>query len=178
VYSSNMEKYNATLDHAYGALINITKMYEGILNENESMHNRIRDYTHEIDVLQQKIKMMEEDRQEFAKVSHIIALEKDNAKLRAEIAKLNIKRAPALVQQPLPVPQPPTEPLPPVPQAPVLESEEDVKEKKIKGVIYYVGLQSNKIFTKSDDGDVGNEVGHIKKEGSKSVVVWNTVVMP
>ena len=197
------------------------------------------------ETLTKKIELLEADRQEFAKVSHIIALEKENAKLKLELSKLELHKAKAtsektktnnkedVMDKPKQVVSVSSEKI----EAPLIdnasnqatsvvekknesektesgdaldhshdviipqpnentnevvtketdnngdntqggttedeEEEEDVKEKKIKGTIYYVGLKTNKIYEKTSSGDIGNELGYIKKDGQKSVVVWN-----
>jgi predicted nucleic acid-binding Zn-ribbon protein len=92
---------------------------------------------------------MEEDVANFKKVSQIIAYEKENSRLKKEIAELRNK----LVIAPLPI------------QAPVQEElEVSFYEQTIKGKTYYItDDKSMLIYEKLANGDVGEPLGALVK---------------
>ena len=138
--------------------------------------------------LKQKIELLEQNYKEFSRVSHVVALEKENAKLRNEVAKLKAPSQKPIehAQTPQPEPELPapientqtTQNQPEPELAPQHESEpeEEFYEKKIKGVVYYVSNLTNKIFQKTEDDEIGQELGFLQKEtkNQKTVtkVVW------
>jgi len=123
--------------------------------------------------LKKKIELLEQNYQEFSRVSHVVALEKEIARLRDEVAKLKEKPPPPKPEQPTPVHVPETSETP-APESD--EPEEEFYEKKIKGVVYYVSNLTHKIFQKTEDNDVGSELGILQKEikNNKTVtkVTW------
>lgn len=142
---------------------------------------RLQDMTKELE------NSLEEQRQ-LLKVSRVVAIEKDNARLRTELQQLEAKFQ-ALKEQhlsskaPLCATSSHNGTSTTVGSATNLEfgldyerpnvheeeKEEDVnvREKKIKGVIYYVS-DDNNVYTKNDDDSIGNMIGKI--EGKK--VKW------
>jgi len=124
-------------------------------------------------LLKQKIELLEQNYKEFSKVSHVVALEKENAKLKSEVEKL---KKSSLAPEVVVPPAPPL--LPPLEEQEPSQSEEDEEfyEKKIKGVVYYVSSRTNKLYEKTPDDEVGPCVGNLEKEikNNKTVtkVVW------
>ncbi len=169
---------------------NRKKQYDDILSKltnEQSNHNAcknaLQQANEEIEKLKLKISTMEQNYNEFAKVSHVVSLEKENAKLKSELKRLKESRSKIdistqvedidkdrIVVQEQQEPDSHSE----------VEHDEEYYEKKIKGVIYYVGIASQKIYKKNDDGEVGSQVGVIHKEtkvinnSTKTVskVVW------
>jgi len=92
----------------------------------------------------QTIEFLQEEKQSFLKVSHIVALEKENAKLKAELE--NTKKTKNV--------------------------EPFLYEKKIKGIVYLIDDKMN-IHTKEPDGARGQCVGRLEKVGDKTKAVWN-----
>lgn len=128
-------------------------------------------YEDEIRQLKESIKSMEEDRRAFVKVSHVVAIEKENARLRQEIDVLLTKSVPAkeTVTEPALVNEKKTVEREP-PQA-LLE----VNEKKIKGIIYFVSKEDDRtIYKKNEDDSIGDAVGYLEKVGDKFKVSWYT----
>lgn len=128
-------------------------------------------YEDEIRQLKESIKSMEEDRRAFVKVSHVVAIEKENARLRQEIDGLLTKSVPAkeTVTEPALVNEKKTVEREP-PQA-LLE----VNEKKIKGIIYFVSKEDDRtIYKKNEDDSIGDAVGYLEKVGDKFKVSWYT----
>jgi len=129
---------------------------------------------------------MEQNYNEFAKVSHVVSLEKENAKLKLELSKFKNSskdKAEAAIQ---------VEPIDELSSSKIMdeankekeekqtEEEEDFYEKKIKGATYYISSLTQKIYEKTEDGEVGKHVGLLQKEAkmlnnmTKTVtkVVW------
>lgn len=143
--------------------------------------------------LKTQIEILEDERQQFMRVSHVIALEKETAKLRAENEKLkeamNAKMADAeridaklaavktdvkpaeRIDRKLeaePVVKPDPEP------AELDEDAEEFVEKKIKGVVYYIGQKTQYIYAKTEDDEVGDKLGMISKDANgRSKVLWD-----
>jgi hypothetical protein len=135
---------------------------EAVIKENEKMKDQIR--------------MLEEDRAQFAKVSHIIALEKDNAKLKAELEAHKSRLAEAEKKKVVLAQIQPEET---VTQQPTAAEPEDSEfyEKKIGGVRYYIGVETKTIYqivVVEDDEAVGDPVGKLEKDPDtgKTKVSW------
>lgn len=130
------------------------------IEETRTLHDnqmsQIKEKDEVIKSLQDKILALEDDIKNFRKVSHIIALERENSALKEKIAKLT---APAQsANSSLPV-------------TPSLE----VYEKKIKGQIFYVDTVDNStVYKKNDDDTVGECVGHLvkDKDTGKTKMLW------
>ena len=181
--------------------------YKKVYEEQETTVNNL---TNEVYNLKNNIQQLEEDNAAFSKVSHIIAMEKENAKLKSDIkllthrcnilSKRNIQvhPTPILNESYMPIPQnilpsfqPPPEPKPqlpllstppPSPPSPsndiqeTLEDEQDEEtfiEKKIKGNIYYISENTQYIYQKLENGDVGNKLGALEKRNDKTKAVWD-----
>jgi type IV secretory pathway VirB10-like protein len=201
--------------------------YKIVYEEQETTVNSL---TNEVYNLKNNIQQLEEDNAAFSKVSHIIAMEKENAKLKSDIkllthrcnilSKRNIQVHPTpilnechmpLPQNILPSFQPPPEPKPklpllsipsptppspsppPSPPAPpsppndnrdTLEDEDEDEdedeadeetfiEKKIKGTIYYISENTQYIYEKLENGDVGKKLGALEKRNDKTRAVWD-----
>lgn len=97
----------------------------------------------ELQKAKQTIEFLQEEKQSFLKVSHIVALEKENAKLKAELE--SSKRSKNV--------------------------EPFLYEKKIKGIVYLIDDKMN-IHAKEPDGARGQCVGRLEKVGDKTKAVW------
>jgi hypothetical protein len=62
-----------------------------LLKESENHQNTVSDLFCDIENYKKKIKSLEDDRNEFTKVSHVVMIEKDNNKLRLECENLKNK---------------------------------------------------------------------------------------
>lgn len=126
-----------------------SEQYEALVQENVQLKDRCSQQSNEIEELKQTIQNMEADRQAFTKVSHVVAIEKENARLRQELELLNKTSSSS-------------------PSA-------DVYEKKIKSTIYYVSNGDDRtIYLKNEDGSKGDAVGTLQKHGDKFKVSWYT----
>ena len=133
----------------------------------QQCQNKLEEIFKDNEKMKSQINVLEEDRAQFAKVSHIIALEKDNAKLKAEL-EAHKQRIATLSAVPVA--------FAPTPSQVVEEAaaeDQSFYEKKIKGVIYYVGVETSTIYMKENE-EVGDTVGTIEKDPvtGKNKVVW------
>lgn len=103
--------------------------------------------------LEHHINELKEENAAFSKVSQIIAMEKENARLRNEIASLQKK----LCKEPEPE-----------------EQEESFVAKKIKGKLYYIAESDNSIYEYLEDGEIGKVVGRLVTKGTKLVPEFNS----
>jgi len=133
-------------------------------------------YKEQVRDLKQAIAALEEENIGFKRVSQIIHYEKENAKLRVLITQLEDR-----LKKPMPLPtqdsklteQPHQEPEQ-EPSEP-LEPEVEVYEKKIGKTIYFVSNdESMRIFEKTPEGEVGEELGCLQKINGKLKAVWNS----
>jgi chromosome segregation ATPase len=119
---------------------------------NSHLHDELETARQKIQALANTIESLEEEKRDFAKVSHVVALEKENAKLRQEIEALRKTLNECN------------------------KSEDDsisIYEKKIKGKIYYINTNDDKtVYEKNDDGSVGKIVGTLDRQGGKTKIVW------
>ena len=131
--------------------------------------------------LQNSIKRIEEENTNFKKVSQIIAYEKENSKLKEEIKSLNNKLAKVesgtkSVQCVIPTQQEPI--VLQQTREPVQDDIEDdvdlaVFEKKINKMVYYVSDDdAMRIFTKTPEGDIGDELGRLVNVDGKLKPLW------
>lgn len=160
----------------------------------EYMTKQNEDNLNTISRLQKQIEVIEDDKRQLTKVSNIIAIERENSRLKFELDVLKKRLEKPVVPLPEPVVVPLPEPVVPLPE-PVLvplpepvvapatdqnETEQDlndsdieVYEKKIKNDIYYVSTQEdNSVYVKEADGSIGEKVGVLQKVNGKTKVVW------
>jgi hypothetical protein len=133
----------------------------------------------ELDNLKNKNKILEDDIKQLTKVSHVIAIERNNSilnleniKLKNEMQKLlnkNIEFLEKSQEEPLELQEEPLEL-----QEELIESQElELYEKVIKGNVYYISCKDDmNIFIKNEDNSVGNNIGRIIKINGKSKIDW------
>lgn len=130
-----------------------------------SLEARLQDITKELE------NSLEEQRQ-LLKVSRVVAIEKDNARLRSELQQLETKFQ-TFKEQHTSINTTSVQIITNSEQITTIEQEHEqeealnVREKKIKGNIYYVS-DDNNVYTKNNDDSIGNMIGKI--EGKK--VKW------
>lgn len=129
----------------------------------------------------QQIQQLEDEKTAFSRVSHIIAMEKENSRLKHELdtltSKLNMYATQKTTQHDVSLPQQ---------EAVVTSITEDsvcqtatdeatqFKEKKIKGTVYYMSVNDNILYEKLDNGEVGTRVGHLTETSTgKFKVQWD-----
>lgn len=158
-----------------------------LADTNARMTTALEEKTQLIIKLESCIKDLEQEKKDFTRVSHVVAIEKENAKLRAEINALKKK-----MKDDVPSPEPNHTPTTdthesplgtenPVdqPTEPEVTAEEstsehlEVYEKKIKGKMYFVSSQDDKtVYERKTDGSVGDIVGYLEKHGTKTKITW------
>jgi predicted RNase H-like nuclease (RuvC/YqgF family) len=138
------------------------------------------------DKLEKHILNIEEEHRDLMKVSKIIALENENAKLKTEVSMLKDKINSLKVEttNPIIIPKKTTderhieEPF----VKPIEMSDEtdiDIEknninftEKKIGNIIYYID-DNKKVFVKNDDDTIGEEIGYLKKANGRTKLIKN-----
>lgn len=161
------------LNVADSKLLKLIDKNNMLSNENQMLSLELQNANSTIRQLQETISSMEQDKREFSKVSHVVALEKENSKLRSDIESMkrtNGMQNKPTIEQHMVVDKEVT-------SQPVEEAEIDVFEKKIKGSIYYISCQDNStIYAKNDDGTIGSILGRLEKDkiSQKTKVKWNT----
>lgn len=151
---------------------------KGLLQERiDQAIEKISSQDNRIYELESKLDTLEEEKQDFTKVSHVVAIEKENAKLRKEVMEMSSKlRAVAnerLLQHQVMLNQQKQTPTT-QPQEEELESESDetfeVFEKRFNRKSYFVSNDRNMyIYAKLENGEIGDKLGHCVKEGQKLV---------
>lgn len=137
---------------------------------NEDLQNELNNKNSLITKLEKNIKDMEDDRKQFTKVSHVIAMEKENARLKSELETFKNKIIPI---QEATISETTSHNLELTNQEEEYTNQDEVYEKKIKGKIYFVSKSDNMtVFEKNNDGTIGNEVGYLEKQGDKFKMVW------
>jgi predicted RNase H-like nuclease (RuvC/YqgF family) len=151
------------------------ELNNGLKAQVTSLEARLQDMTKELE------NSLEEQRQ-LLKVSRVVAIEKDNARLRTELQQLETKfqllkeqhasmKAPCATTNVEKVTTVITNEHVDIHQDKEQEQSQEealnVREKKIKGAVYYVS-DDNSVYTKNDDDSIGNIIGRI--EGKK--VKW------
>ena len=160
---------------------------------NETLVTQMNDKEKQVEALKRDISRLQEDNAAFSKVSHIIAMEKENSKLRSEVEmltkRLSRSRPPPQItesEHTLPGNLPnlclntsvwcmesvvsvPVQETVTVPDTYIkvpdtqTEEEETFYEKRIKGVDYYISEMTSYIYKKEEDDEVGEKVGRIEK---------------
>ena len=174
---------------------------ETLTNSNVFYKQQNEDLNEKIIMLQNKIDCLEDDRKELTKVSSIVSLDKQNQQLKKEIENLHDKINKLLeTKEHVVIQESSSSPTPILPESHVVigynltsntkEATEaveepnkspevkvtlhsdDMVEKTIKSVKYYVS-QDNLIYVKNDDGSVGENVGKLTKTpDNKTKVTW------
>lgn len=151
----------------------------------------------ELNKINDEIVRVKEDNAAFSKVSHIIAMEKENSKLKTEISFLNERLSKALKKKNVEDIISPPQTF--IPLARVLQQsiEENKKiildppmekleeldvvkpdlvnytEKNIKGKLYYVSNDTSTVYEKLEDGRIGIEMGHLERNKTgKLRIIW------
>lgn len=119
-----------------------------------------------VSTLRAEVARLAEEVAAFSKVSHIIAMEKENARLKGEVK--------ALMER-LSKPTPVLAPLPAAiaPKKDDSEPEEEYVQKKIKGTMFFVSTKDSVVY-EDLDGEVGQRLGRLEhKKDGKLKVVWD-----
>lgn len=175
------DKYKE-LSYAYGLC---TKQIEYMGKQNE-------EFMSTISRLQKQIETIEDDKRQLTKVSNIIAIERENSRLKFELEYL--KKRLAKTTEKVPVGTVAAETCAPTivetdidnvktgveetvveskehaVEETVVEAEDDIEvyEKKIKNIVYYVSTKDDmSVYEKDSDGSIGNKIGYLQKVNGK-----------
>lgn len=111
---------------------------------------------------------LKEENAAFSKVSHIIAMEKENSKLRQEISMLQKRidihqKTKTNMEVDIKITE----------ESKTTEEEEETFViKKIKGKKYYVSEKDNSIYNINDDDEVGDKTGQLVLSKGKYIAQW------
>lgn len=151
------------------------KLQVGSLKEKEEL---ITNKDHEIGLqtirissLENQVQCLEEDNKNLTKVSQIVLFEKENARLKAEVAQLTNRLKSTKIStlqnvklEPQECIQPPTSVLP------------KFKIKTIKNVKYFVSDDENMyIYEMINDQEWGEKVGYLERNNDKLKAKWINV---
>ena len=129
-------------------------------DECNELANKNEELSYTVSQLKLQLKSLEDENNNFKKVSQIIAYEKENSKLKTYIKQLEDK----ITKQ-----QPNTS------NNTDQDQDQDVSvyEKKINKIVYYVADDdTRRIFQKLPDGEVGEELGYLALTDGKLKPVW------
>jgi hypothetical protein len=121
----------------------------------KTLQQFLRDYEEKdklVKELQDKVKVLEEDILHMRKVSHIVALERENSSLKEQLAKMKLSVA--------------------TPPKAAMVAPLEVYEKTIKGIVYYID-DNLTIYKKNEDDSIGESLGKLIREEGKTRVQWN-----
>lgn len=104
--------------------------------------------------LELEVAQLKDDNAAFSKVSQIIAMEKENARLRNELNALQKKLTTTTVEEE------------------EEEEEETFCTKKIKGKIYYISQKTNDIYECTDEEEVGARLGTLINKNNRWTPEW------
>jgi FtsZ-binding cell division protein ZapB len=185
-YENELTKWSINLDHTVkdkdNTIALLSKEIEGLKEINAYL---LKDK----DTLEKQVKDLEEEYRNFTKVSKIIALENENAKLKLELSKLTNtltqtkKESKEVQTSAIPVSAPV---VPPVAQTTVpsvsqslssdvetVEGNEeesiDVEEIIIEEKEYYID-DTKRVYLKLDDGSIGEELGMLGRKKGKYII--------
>lgn len=146
-----------------------TQAYDDILRsqahlsrELHTMQDKVKEYEttaakdqETIRKLELEVAQLKDDNAAFSKVSQIIAMEKENARLRNELNALQKKLTTTTVEE-----------------EEEKEEEETFCPKKIKGKIYFISQKTNDIYECTDEEEVGARLGTLINKNNRWIPEW------
>jgi predicted nucleic acid-binding Zn-ribbon protein len=130
--------------------------------ELQTMQHKVKEYEASaakdqlmIHKLEMEVAQLKDDNAAFSKVSQIIAMEKENARLRNELSALQKKLTTTTVEE-----------------EKEKEEEETFCPKKIKGKIYYISQKTNDIYECTDEEEVGARLGTLINKNNRWIPEW------
>lgn len=178
---SDYEKQLETMKAANELLVNEKKE---LSIKNAIMAAETIDYEHQIESLSIDVSTLRKEQSDFVKVSHIVAIEKENAKLRKEVMDMTLKLRSTANERQNQINQMISQSYDD--QKDAQESPEDsvdeeghaeveVFEKKFNKVTYYVSNDEQLIiFKKLASGDIGEKMGYCTRDGNKLTATWTS----
>jgi len=151
-----LEDCSCVIRASVAAYSELSQTNNTLYKNNKRLEKENIDLHNETHALQQKIIQLQEENAAFSKVSHIVAMEKENARLQRELSDLKAK----LVK---------VEPPPKQQDA----EEESFYLQKIKGKQYYISEKDLSIYAMTEDEDVGEKIGVLTTAANgKKVPQW------
>jgi chromosome segregation ATPase len=165
----------------YDNMNDINEKYKRVCDDNVRLNTLINDLKKNITILEKKLDEAHEEHKLLSKVSHVIAMEKENSKLRSQLDFWKNRHVVKTTNHEL-KPNPNTENNITVSET-IQNSEEceeeikevkdtkEYKEKKIKGIIYMINGVN--VYTQQADGTIGEHVAILQTvENGKSKIKW------
>jgi hypothetical protein len=151
----------------------LTKENKSVKETNSILIDKVNSLELQLKNLSRELENSQEEQRQLLKVSRVVAIEKDNARLRLELQQLEVKfqllkeskTITNITQHDTPKETEVGEEI----TKELYHDEEalNVREKKIKGIVYYLS-DDNNVYAKNDDESVGELLGSI--DGKK--VKW------
>jgi chromosome segregation ATPase len=193
-FHTRIDHYENTLSKFQIEIVSLTEKYNIAQNQIASHLKIITDKDDQITTLEADIKKLVDEKNAFSRVSQIIAMEKENTRLKADLEflntrlnKLTIKAVEESVGDDVGGAEPLVKTGAPEDEACVNaeqergeeeELHEPVYKKKIKGTLYFISEKTKHIYQIDKDDKIGQHVGHLqtifdKDKNEKLKVVWN-----
>jgi cysteinyl-tRNA synthetase len=167
----------------YDNMNDINEKYKRVCDDNVRLNTLINDMKKNITILEKKLDEAHEEHKLLSKVSHVIAMEKENSKLRSELdfwknrhmvkttndelkTNTNIENNINVSETTFQTLEECDE------EIKDIKDSKEYKEKKIKGIIYMInGID---VYTQQADGTIGEHVAILQTlENGKSKIKWN-----
>lgn len=172
--TTSIEDVITYLERLQGEITSMTCALHSNKNEKEVLQHQIKTLQKENSMLdeqlsttQTSLKQLTDEIEALKKVSHIIAIERENSRLRNEISMLKTPKIATSNSK---------KHLETVNESELETDEEDVHvfEKTFNKVVYYVSNDSKSIIYKQNtDGTIGDRVGFCKSQGQKLIPTWD-----
>lgn len=189
---TNMETYTSRIESLTYSLTEKDNYIKALEQTNKSL--KLANES-----LKNTIQSLEDEKKAFTKVSHIIAMEKENARLKNELDALQARlsrQVDVVSNTSAPTSDSTittvedihnfTHETPKSEMLPTKENEQDacdeanddaaltVYEKKIKGKVYYISSTDNTIYERTEDGEIGRRLGVLQKQNEKMRPIWDS----
>lgn len=141
-------------------VLSLQESNNNITKENDCLKSDLLQQATEIKRLQKVVTDLEEENKQFSKVSHIIAMEKENNRLKMQIQNLQAKLAITNNSQ-----EDNGVKIASIPQG--------YREKNIKGCMYYISNSTGEIYIRNDDNSLGELKGVLEDiDNNKKKARW------
>jgi chromosome segregation ATPase len=199
-FHTRIDHYEDTLSKIQTEIVSLTEKYNIAQNQIASHLKIIGDKDNLITKLEADIKRLEDEKNAFSRVSQIIAMEKENTRLKADLEFLSTrlnKLVTKAVDDSVKDAETCTKEVVAEAVAKDAAKDEDggeqkddrgecgeeelhepVYKKKIKGTLYFIGENTKRIYQIDENDKVGQHIGHLqtifdKDKNEKLKVVWN-----
>lgn len=187
-----LNEYTSELNHERMNAASLMERLHDMEKENEAAHALLQDTKARLKKASTELAQRDEDLVQFKKVSHVIAIERENNKLRKEIIEMSERlnvvsretrektthttgdSSSACPHKVVSVVKT-EEAVEPLEVVGASDGEDDIEvfEKKFNRTAYYVTNDDKLlIFRKTEAGEIGECVGHCVRDGAKLIPKW------